>query len=269
MGLDNSFQFCDNPIKEFVNAGFHKYRPHWGWERNLPNASFYYIADGSLKFTLKDKEFFANTNDVVFLKSSDIASISNESDKYSSLYYIAFNYDEEYDLKILRLVKNTSCRKTFKDIVDSNLSKAPYSELKISALLLKLVYTLAVDSLNSNSDYLSTSRIQKAAEYININYYREISVETLCRLTDYSPAHLRRLFVKNLGMSPQNYLLEKRIEMAKEMLLDIPEKTVEEIADLLGICSASYFCKLFKTKTGMSPTEYKLMQSTKKEKENE
>ena len=79
----------------------------------------------------------------------------------------------------------------------------------------------------------------------------------LCRMTGYSESHLRRLFVKNFGMSPQNYIVEKRIDMAKEMLLDIPEKTVDEIADLLGISSTSYFCKLFRSKTGMSPMEYK------------
>ena len=58
-------------------------------------------------------------------------------------------------------------------------------------------------------------------------------------------------------MSPQNYILEKRIEVAKEMLLDIPEKTVEEISDLLGVNSCSYFCKLFKSKVGLSPNEYR------------
>ena len=34
--------------------------------------------------------------------------------------------------------------------------------------------------------------------------------------------------------------------MAKEILLDAPEKTIEEIANLVGFCSASYLCKIFK-----------------------
>ena len=37
--------FKDNPINEFVGAGFHKYRPNWGWERKISNASFYFIAE--------------------------------------------------------------------------------------------------------------------------------------------------------------------------------------------------------------------------------
>jgi two-component system response regulator YesN len=104
---------------------------------------------------------------------------------------------------------------------------------------------------------MNVSRINSAAEYINVNYYKNITMQDLCRLTGYSESHLRRLFVKNFGMSPQNYIVEKRMEMAKEMLLDIPEKTVDEIADLLGISSTSYFCKLFRSKNGMSPSDYK------------
>lgn len=249
--------FCENPVHEFVGAGFHKYRPNWGWERNISNASLYFIADGSLEFTLKDKSFTANKNDVVLLKKSDVASIINETDNYSTLYYIAFNYDESINLGVRMITENTGYKNIFKDILEAHLSKAPYSRLKISQLFLKLVYNLAIDDLHSRKDYISVSKINEAAEYININYYKNITIDDLCKMTGYSEAHLRRLFIKNFGLSPQNYILEKRIEMAKEMLLDIPEKTVDEIADLLGISSTSYFCKLFKGKTGVSPSEYK------------
>lgn len=249
--------FRNCPIHEFVGAGFHKYRPNWGWERNIDNASLYFIAEGRLKFSLREKSFVAEKNDVVLLKKSDVATISNETDSYSTLYYVAFNYDESVSLGIEMITGNTGHKNLFKDILDAHLSKAPYSKLKISQLFLKLIYNLAVDNLHSRKDYISVSKINEAAEYININYYKDITINDLCKLTGYSEAHLRRLFIKNFGMSPQSYILDKRIEMAKEMLVDIPEKTVDEIADLLGISSASYFCKLFKGKTGLSPSEFK------------
>lgn len=249
--------FSYNPVNEFVGAGFEKYRPNWGWERRISNASFYYIADGCLKFTLQGREFHAEKNDVVFLKKSDVALIENETKEYSSLYYIAFNYDENFDFCINMINKNTGYRNLFKDILECHLSKAPYSRMKIMQLFLRLVYGLSIDKLHASKDYMNVSRVNTAAEYINVNYYKNITMHDLCRMTGYSESHLRRLFVKNFGMSPQNYIVEKRIDMAKEMLLDIPEKTADEIADLLGISSTSYFCKLFRSKTGMSPMEYK------------
>jgi len=53
------------------------------------------------------------------------------------------------------------------------------------------------------------------------------------------------------------FILNKKVDMAKETLLDAPEKNLDEIADLVGFCSASYLCKIFKRQTGMSPLEYK------------
>ncbi len=252
--------FKSNPVKEFIGAGFEKYRPHWKWERNINNASLYFISDGNLTFTMKGKHFTASKNDVVFLRCSDLATISNENDSYGSLYYIAFNFDEKTELLSETVFFGTEYGHLFKDILDSHLSKAPFSSLRILQLFSKLLYNLSVDGLRNKKDYLLTSRIQSAAEYININYYKNISIENLCKISGYSPAHLRRLFIKTYGVSPQEYILEKRIEMAKEMLFEIPEKTVDQIADLVGISSSSYFCKLFKSKTGFSPKEYKIKQ---------
>lgn len=249
--------FMCNPINDFVGAGFEKYRPHWKWNRNINNASLYYIADGSLQFDLHDESFTVNKSDVVFLKRSDKATISNITDNYSSLYYIAFNYDEEFTPELSSVIKESSYRPLFNDILDSYRSGAPYSSLRVKYLLEKLIYSLLIETLHSKKDYILTSRINAAAEYININYYKNISIDKLCSITGYSPAHLRRLFSKTFGTSPQNYIIEKRIEAAKEMLLDVPEKTVDEIADLLGMGSSSYFCKLFKTKTGLSPLNYR------------
>ena len=254
--------FALNPIHNFKGAGFEKYRPHWHWERNLSNASFYYIADGSLEFEFSDSSFTAKKGDVVFLNSTDIAIIRNSTDFYSSLYYIAFNYDEETPLELSTHYKETPYHNFFKDILDAHRSMAAYSSLKINHLFHKLLYSLLIDTLQSREEYRLTSRINAAAEYININYYKDITMEKLCDITGYSTAHLRRLFSKTFGTSPQNYILDKRIEIAKELLLDVPQKNVDEIADLLGMNSTSYFCKLFKAKTGMSPLIYRKNMST-------
>lgn len=100
-------------------------------------------------------------------------------------------------------------------------------------------------------------KLLSAVEYININYYKKITPHYLSQISGYSPAHLRRLFIKNFGVPPMEYILNKRVNVTKEMLLDAPEKTIDEVADLVGFCSASYLCKIFKKQTGISPAEYK------------
>ena len=255
--LENIDFFNDNPIKSFNNAGYVKYRPDFTWDRDYPHDSFYMVSDGSLSFKLKDKEFIAEKNDIVFLRASDRAVISNNTSSVSALYFVAFETKEDTSLNLSMIYKDTNYLKLFKDINDAYLSKAPLSNMKITHLFIKLIYSLASDELYSSTEYQQHSKIHKAARYINVHYYKDIKIDDLCEMTGYSPAHLRRLFIKIFGVSPSNYILDRKIEMAKELLLEPPEKTIDEIADMLGICSSSYFCRLFKSKTGLSPVEYK------------
>lgn len=62
--------------------------------------------------------------------------------------------------------------------------------------------------------------------------------------------------MKCTGKSPIRYVIDKKTAMAKKML-ENSNTSVERIAELLEFESSSYFCKLFKKKTGMTPTEYR------------
>ena len=103
----------------------------------------------------------------------------------------------------------------------------------------------------------SKTEIDRAVHYMKDNYARNITVTELAEMTGYSVSHFRRLFVKNYGMPPQEYIFQYKVQKAKELLVGEPEKSVEEIADLLGLYNAAHFCKMFKKKTGCSPGEYR------------
>lgn len=255
--LKNINFYKDLPVKEFTETGVHKYRPGLSWERNYKHSSLYFISEGTLKFFLKDRVIVAEKNDVIFLKGSEIATVKNETNSQSSFYFIAFYPNENAELNIPEISKDTSYFKLFKGIWDAYLSKLPLGHIKISHLLLELIYSLASDKFFASEEYQQNSAIHKVAKYISTHYYKNISQEQLCEMAGYSPAHLRRLFVKVFGVSPQQYILNCKIDRAKELLLHIPEQTVEEISDMLGFCSSSYFCRLFKSKVGLSPVEYK------------
>lgn len=72
----------------------------------------------------------------------------------------------------------------------------------------------------------------------------------------------RRLFKQYTGMSPRQYVIQLRIEKAKDLLLD-RRNNVKEVAYLVGFESNHYFTRLFKEKTGLTPTQF-INQSLKK-----
>ena len=82
-----------------------------------------------------------------------------------------------------------------------------------------------------------------------------ISNEMLAQKMNISEVYLRKLFLSNLGSTPKQYILELRIKKAKKLLVD-SNYTVTKISEKCGFSSPYHFCRAFKDKTGMTPTEY-------------
>ena len=70
----------------------------------------------------------------------------------------------------------------------------------------------------------SGAEIQNVVQYIQKNYDKNVTVAELAQMTGYSVSHFRRLFVKNYGMPPQEYIFQYKVQKAKELLTEEPEK---------------------------------------------
>lgn len=104
-------------------------------------------------------------------------------------------------------------------------------------------------------DILSVS-VRKTLNYICDNLHRKITVAELAENVNLNRSYLSVLFKKEVGKSIQNYILEKRLETAENMLI-CSEYSFLEISQALYFSSQSYFCKRFKEKTGFTPKEYR------------
>jgi AraC-like DNA-binding protein len=92
--------------------------------------------------------------------------------------------------------------------------------------------------------------------YIDEYFYEDIKIETLAKKTGYTCRHFRNLFAKKTGMPPSEYLLKKRIEGSKRLLLTTSQSIVE-ISLSCGFSSASQFAMLFKRYTQMTPSNFR------------
>jgi AraC-like DNA-binding protein len=110
----------------------------------------------------------------------------------------------------------------------------------------------------SNDDNMTKhSHISLAIEYMKKNYIRQISVQDISDYMGIDRTQLFRLFKEKMDKGPQEYLIAMRIGKAEEMLkmTDLP---VRIIAYSVGYPDPYHFSKLFKKKTGMSPSKYRI-----------
>ncbi len=98
--------------------------------------------------------------------------------------------------------------------------------------------------------------VQKAADYIKLNYSEKISIKEIADQLYLSPNYLSELFKKHTGKTISEYLTEYRLEKACQ-LLDHAEDRVGDVSGMVGIHDGRYFSNMFKKKYGMTPTEYR------------
>ena len=99
-------------------------------------------------------------------------------------------------------------------------------------------------------------RIQKCLTYIRKNINQNIKIDTLAEIVCLSRDHLIRLFKKETGLTPVQYISNKKMEKA-QLLLVSGNMSIKEIAFMLSYEDHSYFNRLFKKATGLSPMEYR------------
>ncbi len=100
-------------------------------------------------------------------------------------------------------------------------------------------------------------RLAKVLKFIHNNIYDDIDVENLASVACVTKPYLIRLFTKNFGISPLQYINQKKMEKAQLLLItgDLP---IKELAYELGFNDHSYFIRLFKKINGVTPQEYRV-----------
>lgn len=156
---------------------------------------------------------------------------------------------------------------TIKGIIDLFLIEARaggrngYQYLKN---LLALLSTHYIQNYSNFSDLinqhpatskLDQKQVDKIDQYIDRNIGSKISVEDLADLLRCSKFYFLREFKKFVGITPYQYLLNKRLEQAR-MLLSAPQNTISSVGFDLGFNDQSHFTKAFKNQFGLTPKQF-------------
>lgn len=112
-----------------------------------------------------------------------------------------------------------------------------------------------IEIMGNRQNEVSRSIIDKASGYMKKNYASSLSLEMLADHYYLNPTYFSRMFRQYMGVTFTDYLIEIRMEKAKELLGQGKYK-VYEVSRKVGYSSEKYFCRVFKQFTGQSPTEY-------------
>lgn len=118
-------------------------------------------------------------------------------------------------------------------------------------------YRILSNSLHAKQETVVRSRrIQKIDDYIRDNYSDRITVEDMAELINISPAAFSRFFKAHTGSNFVDYLANVRIGLVTRFLVET-SKSVSEICYECGFNNISNFNRIFKSKKGCSPKEFR------------
>lgn len=195
--------------------------------------------------------------------------LSDEAHMTSNIEDIfKFAYIESFESVIRNIrpcyIPKRSCQNSIEyymtNMLKSAKSKEPFYELELKADLLKLLIEIARDyESNTNKAAFEESYkadIENAIRYINENYSKKIYINDLANQAMMCVSYFSYFFKKITNKTFIEYLNEIRIKRAIELLEDT-DMTIKAISEEIGYNNSSYFNRVFKKITGISPINYR------------
>lgn len=249
----------------------------WHWHTEL---EFVYIESGTVTVWIGEKQFeiiegngiFINSKvlhrfyspanalipNFVFMPSFISASDSLIYQKYvlpiisSSLSFVIFHKEVPWQARVLSVMQQIISAQ------DSRSSKELITASLLQKLWLEIFENADIPYSEEHKDHSSASqaRLQLMMQYIQLNYSQNISLDDIARQAMVSKSTALNLFRKYLHVTPVNFLINYRLKQAS-LLLSKTEKKINVISSETGFHNVDYFCRLFKKRYTLTPTEYR------------
>jgi len=146
-------------------------------------------------------------------------------------------------------------------VQESKEKKGGYKHI-LESLSTQVIIELLRSTVNNGSEKMNRREtglqlsILKVVEYLQDNFNQNFTNEELLNIANLSPYYFIRLFKKETGRTPQQYLIELKIDKAKE-LLSVSNYSITEICFICGFSEHSHFSKVFKRITGLTPLAFR------------
>jgi AraC-like DNA-binding protein len=144
---------------------------------------------------------------------------------------------------------------SFTGIFELVREQEPLYQIRACSLILGLIAEILARERKAAQFSHSEQLVQKAKFLMEENIYGDINLSGICEALGLSPSHLNQVFKSYTSMTPYQYFISIKIHRAKE-LLERGDCPIKEVAFRLGFRDEYYFSRLFKSKTGVSPSRW-------------
>jgi AraC-like DNA-binding protein/quercetin dioxygenase-like cupin family protein len=236
------------------------------WHRSIEIFALY---EGELEFYVNDEKYPLAPGEFMIVNSNEIHSIRSPKPNFTIVVQIPLSTFEKYytDEKFIyfthqSLREDETLMELIRAMYDICHEHAYGYELAVQSQFYLLVYQLVTKYRRTDVDSglirntKGLDKVSRIMAYLQDNYNKDISLETLSKTFGYSPTYLSRMFRKYAQTSYKACLDGIRLEHAKEDL-ENTGLTIGEIAMNHGFANSKAFARTFQARYGVLPSVYR------------
>jgi len=144
----------------------------------------------------------------------------------------------------------------FEQVIQLCRQQPPGFQVLLGALVLQLLAHIHASEIQSKTTHEDSEYVETARSIMMLHIEDSIEVEDVAAEIGMSYPGLLEVFRDYTGLTPYQYFLQLRIHRAKELLRNL-SLSIKEIASRMNFDNQYYFSRLFKKKTGLSPSEWR------------
>ena len=228
----------------------------------------HYIISGKGSYTINNTTYTLHKNQGFLIPPDTITYYEADKEEPWNYMWIGFNgvkaetYLNYANLNENNLIFECSKDDTLKNYINEmlKLKELNFSnELKLEGLLYMFMSSLVScrkDEGNTKSFRSTEIYLEKSIEYIDKNYADNIKINDIANYIGINRSYLTHIFKKNINISPQEFLLNYRIDKACA-LLKSSDLSVKAVSKSIGYSDPLTFSKIFKKVKGESPKNYR------------
>lgn len=216
---------------------------------------------GSMDYHFNDKTLTVNAGEMIFLPrgSNYTWEVTSEEESNCVIIHLNghFNIDTLTVYSIEKFIHNDVLINSFSDLWN-------FGDLGEKYECYAYIYELLSFIHHQNSikypDEKKFTLIEPAIQHLRQHVYdTSLKIDKLHNLCGLSHTYFRKIFIKEMGMNPKEYVVEKRLSHAKIIIENGDMDSVKQLALSVGYDDPLYFSKAFKKKFGISPSKMNLL----------